>query len=427
VFALPADQLLTLVLLGVASHLVLLAASLRWNPMALLGAAFLIIAPFTTALEAAEIILQLKWGRVYLTVLMTGLGFILVMNRSRLGPCTKGFILFWSLLFVASLWGRYPGTAMAYKLMSATTFLSGVFLALSLKDVRDLRQALRLLALPSALWAGLLWWQVLASPGKIGRLDAFGMNPNLIGGLSTICFALPAALALYGQGKARLFWSAVAALHVLIVLMTGSRASFGALVIAAGCLFLPLVRRPLVAGAWLTVFAISVYVLFQYATPESATRMLDTLNTRAGVWGYALERFFSSPVIGVGSYMDDTHFRVAWGNAHSIYIQILYETGIVGMTVFLIWLVIQAMQVGRVLLVSPVRERWILPAFLAVPLGIGIFESGPILGASSLAFFWGLSIGLADRLPVLAAEETEVLQYTTAEMADQHMAAAHVG
>lgn len=416
------EELLSLLLFGGLAHVILLIGCLRWHPLAILAAAFLIVAPFTTALEAKAIIAQLKWGRVYISCLMTAIGFIMVLNRSRFGKSTWGFFIFWALLTTASAWAIHRWEAFTYKVMSATTFLGGIFLALSLKDLRQLRQTIRLMAIPSVIWALLLLWEAATTPGKIGRLDAFGMNPNLIGGLAALCFCLPAALALHLQGKMRVFWAVVAAAHVIIVLMTGSRASFGALVISAGCLFLPLLRRPVVAGIWMGLFAIALTVMLTFITPESASRMLDTANTRMGVWSRVFNGILDSPLYGNGSYLDDLPRlgRITWGNAHSVYLQIVYETGLIGAIVFLGWLFIQARQTLFCLRTLSIQEKWLLPAFLAIPLGIGLFESGPMLGASSLALFWGFAVGMADRLP----EISHAAEYQPQTWEDELLAAA---
>jgi O-antigen ligase len=186
--------------------------------------------------------------------------------------------------------------------------------------------------------------------------------------------------------------------------MTGSRASFGSLTVAAGCLLLPVVRRPWIAAIWLVLLGgIAMFVL-SYIDSDSAARMVDFSNTRQGVWQHVLSEASASPVFGRGAWMDSARNRVAWGNAHSLYIQVFYEIGIVGSLVFAAWLLVQGHRTLHCLRTLQIPEKWLIPAFFAIPLGIGVFEAGPLLGASSLALFWGFSVGLADRLPAIAQE-----------------------
>jgi O-antigen ligase len=147
------------------------------------------------------------------------------------------------------------------------------------------------------------------------------------------------------------------------------------------------------------------------------SRLISTESNRAGTWGQAIDLYLDSSIVLGTGWVSNARFRgldfLSGGildqraNLHSMYIQTLVETGLLGVMVMLgctMQIASAGMQVRRFfwrVRVTPLLAR--LPLVLLVGiLLLGVAESGPIMGSTPDTILLGFAIGLIDRLPQLA-------------------------
>ncbi|MFL6088965.1 MAG: O-antigen ligase family protein [Aeromicrobium sp.] len=223
------------------------------------------------------------------------------------------------------------------------------------------------------------------------RYAGFTTHPNVMG----MCEVLSISLApfLLGELRARHHWivGLMAALSMVGVWITGSRAAFACAVILT--LLYPLFNRSIpaalaVGGASLAAFAV-LHGLAQNANPDSTLgRMLGegsaqgSNDARAEGARDGIQQFFHHPLLGDG-------WLTIWG-AHDAYIQIAAAVGFFGLMSYL-------MMVGGLLrpLFTLRRPHGLLaaPALAAVMLDIFL----PVLGARYVWVVVGFAL-LADQL-----------------------------
>lgn len=103
----------------------------------------------------------------------------------------------------------------------------------------------------------------------------------------------------------------------------------------------------------------------------------NMLTNRTYLWDYAIEMFKSSPVFGHGwgSYshtldLTTNTFSISNQNAHNIYFQILAETGIVGLTCFLVPMIYTLFKSMDLLKNMPQNHEGRIPMFASVSMQI---------------------------------------------------------
>ncbi len=131
--------------------------------------------------------------------------------------------------------------------------------------------------------------------------------------------------------------AAIFVLLILGVLVTGSRS--GLLALAIGAAVIPLLRWPRTAGMYLVVCSLAGFVLWKSGAAEALYEAVKALNAssvdfRWRVDHLAAAAFQSSPWLGVGvggilDWYNPWHLEV-----HDTYLQILAETGILGVLSF---------------------------------------------------------------------------------------------
>jgi O-antigen ligase len=106
-----------------------------------------------------------------------------------------------------------------------------------------------------------------------------------------------------------------------------------------------------------------------------------SLNSRVGLWSYVLERVPDNPLMGVGYYSTRSYVLTAFpfaGHAHNSAIEVLFSTGLIGLSCFILFLVLWAYALvkttDRLLIgVSPIALiEGSLDPILFTP-GIGMF------------------------------------------------------
>jgi O-antigen ligase len=139
------------------------------------------------------------------------------------------------------------------------------------------------------------------------------------------------------------------------VVLTGSRGGFVALIVAGGYLLFAHLR-PLPAAV--TVVALAV-VLLRVATPEPIARRMETIarpaaetsvQSRLDIWKEGVRRAAARPLFGhgVGTFAVP-HARGPGHKprtAHNIFVELFYETGILGLTAYLFLLGLTLARLG---------------------------------------------------------------------------------
>lgn len=170
-------------------------------------------------------------------------------------------------------------------------------------------------------------------------------NPNVLGEYFLLTIPFAAALALTASNRRKkLLWAAAALLMCMVMLLTYSRGGYIGLILAA-CIFLVLLDRRFLLLIGVAVILSPLYV------PESVwTRLLSignlgdtSTNYRVNIWIGVVDMLRQFWFCGVGPgegtfnqvypvfalpYVDAPH-------SHNLYLQLICDTGIVGLLVFL--------------------------------------------------------------------------------------------
>lgn len=400
--------LIGVVLAGLAGHLVVLVAA-RWvNAVFLICAAFLVASPLSVAVELGGVVELVKWGRVYLSILMI-VAYVGMFRVFRLGPAGLAFLAFLGFYTVAGMWSSSPMAAIAFKGLYGLVVVAGVLLASSVRDFPELRANLRILLVGAAVYGLLVLAGLAREPGALfsGRLTIWGWNSNRLGHDAAAMIALSFFIGLYDTSRLwKLAGLAMAGYFGVIVLATGSRAATGMTLLSCVVMAAPLFRRPVLLSA-LTLLAGLLLNVVTGMVASDATERLGEINfsNRWSVWTGALETFADNPVMGVG-WVADTSKRAGGGtaNLHSIYIQILAETGLIGAALFLIMLVIcgfRALGLLNSIRKVPGTAPYAFFAFAlaGATLAHGSAESSSLQGTNLNGLLLPFAVGLLDRIP----------------------------
>ena len=138
---------------------------------------------------------------------------------------------------------------------------------------------------------------------------------------------------------------------VFAVFLTGTRTA--SIVGIIGILYWLLTYRKSslrIKSTFFIVFVVSMIAAVSLAPKESLDRIMSssksissgTLNNRTVIWGAALEQWKKSPIIGNGigslEYVLNTK-HVEYDSAHSAYIHILTENGMIGLALYLFMII----------------------------------------------------------------------------------------
>lgn len=410
-------QLLLIVTLGLLFHGFLLVSARKINPLLTAMAAYFLFAPLSGAPDFPGVD-ALKYARLYCSLLILGVGiFAMRINKPRIGGLV--FVLWAVYYMMAALYGPNPVGGIKLKGLYVVVVLSGLVAAYGVRSLADLRTGLRMLMLGGAVFAGILLKEMVTNPGavaSIGRLVAFGMSPSRIGQECAPMIICTAAVAFYDKSKIwRVAAYGVASVLALATLASGSRGGVFMAAIGVFLTAMPLIKRPvLLAFTGLACYIIGSMIV-KLVAPEASERLADfSYDTRREVWAWAWEFFNESPFIGQGWVMD-TNARATGGtlNLHSVYIQVLVETGILGMVFFMLALAIVALRALGLFFFARARHadmRYVyftLGMLLAV-LGHCTAESSTIMGSNINAFLLPFSIGMLDRMRELIVQEQTV-------------------
>jgi O-antigen ligase len=216
------------------------------------------------------------------------------------------------------------------------------------REVRGLLTAYLIGAVVAATNVFVNWGLGRSLQGS-GRYANEGSDPNELA--VTLAIGLPIAWYLartVSTGFVRyLSWSFLP-LGGLTILLTGSRAGFASMMTAL--LIIPVSLRKtgiamrVVLVGYLALAGVVVYLVTPTAsrerimTIESEVSSKGTIGERRRIWEAGLQTFNESPVVGIGAgafLSHSVHYLPKRRVAHSSYISVLAETGVVGFSLFL--------------------------------------------------------------------------------------------
>ena len=405
----------TLALIGIVAvlfHVALLISS-RWlNVLLVVAAGFLFLSPISGATEF-PLVVPAKYGRIYCTLLILILG-VFVAKIYRLRPVGLLFMTFVAFYTFAAVWSGEPVEGVKYKSLYFLVVLGGFFIAYSIRNLRELESGMRLFGIACAIFAAFILLQIARNPGAIsnvGRLAAWGMNGNRIGQTAAPMITVCAYLALYDSAKAwKVFGYVTGVFLGLIIVYTGSRGAAGEGLIGCFVVGIPLMRRPALFGTVLTLFVITVLLVFRFSGADegASERFFDfSMDTRADPWSLAAYYIQDAYIFGNGwVYQTATSGTPSTENLHSMYIQVFVETGVVGITILGVALL--AILYKAWISFREVRENvleshsiYLALALLVSILAHGFFEAGTVTGSLVNSVLLPFSIGLLDRIPEL--------------------------
>lgn len=198
--------------------------------------------------------------------------------------------------------------------------------------------------------------EILQIPPWEGRITSFLEHYNGLAGYINLVVPLCAGFALRGAdaGLRRLSWWCLAVSGAALVLTQsrGGLLACAAMLMVGACFFAPdrkarMRRVAIVAVACVIAAAVAGFFFQRLAEIDDSTAV-----SRLAIWGAALSVFGRTPVLGAGfgnlrnMLGSVLGLPANWaGDAHNLYLELLAETGIVGLVAFL-FLVIVALRMA---------------------------------------------------------------------------------
>ncbi|MEM0913070.1 MAG: O-antigen ligase family protein [Planctomycetota bacterium] len=389
----------------VIAHLALVVANHYLNPVAVLAGAFAVLAPMSVATLLPGLI-AFKLMRVYVIVLGVMLG-LYWLKRSRLGLLAWLWLSFGTLYWLSGAWSTSPVLALRYKWQFLIGLAFGI-LAVNTSFARgEFYQFTRCLLLSLIAVCLFLLADMVSNPDAflhIGRLAAWGMNPNRIGQSLAPLAIIALYIALQDPRHAiRLIGIGATVAATILLLYTGSRGALAMFVLGAAVLIAPRVANPMRFIAALIVAA-GIVGLALYLAEGAGTQRLTTFESanRAQPWGDAMAAFSASPIVGQGWVSTNPGTGIqSTNNAHSIYLQTLAEVGVIGLTVLIAVVGLTLSRLYVHVKTYGVANLSKSPAILGYALTLsllahGAFESATLLGTVIGTVILGIGVGTID-------------------------------
>jgi len=405
-----------LVMVGVIAHAALLLAS-RWvRPMLITAAGYVVVSPLSAATLLPHFGV-LKYIRVYITILIIVIG-MMAYRRLRLGAVSLALFVAISFYALAGLWGPNVTAALMYKGLLVLAIISGALVGGTIGSIRDLREMVRALTVGAAVLCGVFLAAYVASPesiSHIGRFHPWGINPNRVG---QSCAPL-AVIAIYSafndsSKRFRLFAIIVLGLLGFLVIITGSRGAIGMAVIGSFIVMFPMIRRPFLVGTVLLFVMVGANIAISSVEAVNVERIGKVnFDSRDEPWTDAFDYIRRSPFYGHGWVRVEDALEGGTRNFHSIYLQLVVESGIGGLALFVAFMILGAMMWSRHLLAA-LRSAQGAPGAVFFGGGLmasifahGFIESGTLMGSTVNVLLLGVSAGLADRFRWVLHHESQ--------------------
>ena len=278
-------------------------------------------------------------------MLITAAGFWLLSPRKHFdAPQYPLLLMFFCVLLLSHVFNGWLGGAIEQVGKFAPVVLAFMVFANGLDRRSRILKSMAIFALCAAVLAvhgieqqqtGVGWTGIELSQGT--RIQYVGIfnDPNDLGLLFVSCVPMAAFLSGRGglMGLRRLFWLTVTGVLVYGVYLTDSRGALLALLAVMG-IYIWQRKGLFVAGA-LGAMAVAVLLALPSRFSEIDAEE-ESAQGRVESWYEGLQMFQSHPVFGVGpdQYTDYNPLT-----AHNSFVLILAETGIIGYTLWLAFVV----------------------------------------------------------------------------------------
>jgi O-antigen ligase len=232
------------------------------------------------------------------------------------------------------------------------------------------------------------------------RATIFNINQNELG--IKLCISLLiiiGGLKEIGIRKGKLFYYIFAPLLLIFLIQTGSRVAFIALTLGIAVYYLlsgpisisKIFRIIMVALAFIFIWNFFVVNTFLSERIISAMTQGD-LSGRDARWAAAFDIFLNNPLFGVGQLGFNEKVQSVLGyysSPHNVLIEILSYSGIIGILLFLFFLI----NILKCVIKIHHKNIGILPLVLFIPV-FGVILSGQILGSKLIWLLFAYMISV---------------------------------
>jgi putative inorganic carbon (HCO3(-)) transporter len=274
-------------------------------------------------------------------MLLVAAGFWLLSPHKRFdAPHYAVLLLFFGVLMFSHVFNGWFGGALEQFEKFAPVVLAFVVFANGIDRRERVLRTMAVFAISAAVLSlhgieqkelGVGWTGIGLSQGT--RIQYVGIfnDPNDLGMLFVACVPMAVYLGSRGglMGLRRLFWMTIAAILVYGIYLTDSRGSLLALLAVMG-VYVWQTRGVFVAGV-LGVAAVGVLLALPSRFNEIDVEEASAQG-RVDSWYEGLQMFQAHPLFGVGPDMYSDYHHLT---AHNSFVLILAETGIVGFTLWL--------------------------------------------------------------------------------------------
>jgi O-antigen ligase len=236
-------------------------------------------------------------------------------------------------------------------------------------------------------------------------------HPNTVGSFCAVL--VMAAVASERWRGRRWIPGAAIAVGTVVLLLTRSRTALGGLVLALAVRWVLAARAPrrllaLAACAWLALAALFVFDDALVASAPSAVLMargdsdVETLSGRTALWSMLLSYWGDRPLLGhgLGGFWTPRHIQQIYlaqrwpvSEAHSTYLDLLLDTGVVGLASYLLVLGAALWRAARRYLRRRDGPDGFIVLLLVYFTTAGALETlQPSPGFLTFLFFWALSL-----------------------------------
>jgi len=410
-----APLIMMLVIAGVVAHAALFFAS-RWvRPILIVAVGYMLLSPLSSA-QMIPGFETLKYVRVYSTLLIIALG-VMAYRRLKIGVVSYALLAALSFYAIAALWGPNLIAGMMYKGLMVLAILSGILIGGTIGTAGELRALARVFTIGAGALGAIFLAAYVASPesiSHIGRFYPWGINPNRVGQSCAPLTVVSIYTAFTDPIKRfRLVALAVVGALGFLILLTASRGAIGMAAIGSFIVIFPSLKRPFLVGGVLLVFGIGANLAISSLETVDVERIGNVnLASREEPWSDAMEYIRRSPFYGHGWVQVEQNLGGGTRNFHSIYFQLLVESGIAGFALFAIFVITGVAAWFRHLL----NARRFLPestgavffggGIMASVFAHGVIESGTLMGSTINVLLLGLSAGFADRFASIVWQDS---------------------
>lgn len=321
-----------------------------------------------------------------------------VMAADRRAPFIGLFTVLMGYVFASYFWNPSPLPYANLKLADlAYNFVLVSLLAAGLcrKPLRDAFWVMLVAALGVMALIGLITLPTAIASSEQGRLSVLGGGPNVFGRNMAV---LALACLYFGLNHARfrIICAGLASAALICLIGSGSRGSLVALLAGTAVLFLldpvcrrfvlsrPLVALAFLAGGGLVLLVSDVGIVAEIGQERIVAQALQggSLSFRDILFRYAWDFWLQAPAFGngLGSFVRLGILDIEY--PHNILLEFLCETGVFGLILFLVFLVVS----GTRHFVGANPERGLILALIAV-FAVAAQASGDFVDARFLFLF----------------------------------------